>query len=159
MSIISVKHGGPWWCGDCELQWPYGHWVFRAACRDSVTQKEGVEFQHILPLDQRFSRTVAGRCFPIASFLNMSVNSEEFLKDQKKTLSSYMFVWWSCFPMQIAPAHFDSNSPPHKNLISFSFHLHHNLRCCLHLKPACPSTRCLCLTSFIAELFSLWFLV
>lgn len=43
--------------------------------------KKGFEFQHILPLDEKFCWTIAERCFPIASFLTMLMNSTEFVKN------------------------------------------------------------------------------
>lgn len=45
--------------------------------------KKGFEFQHVLPLDERFSWTVAERCFLIAFFLTMLMYSTEFFKNRK----------------------------------------------------------------------------
>lgn len=46
--------------------------------------KKGFEFQHLLSLDERFSCTIARRCFPIVSFLTTLMNFTEFVKTRKK---------------------------------------------------------------------------
>lgn len=43
--------------------------------------KKGFEFQYVIPLDEWFSWTIAGRCSPIAFFLTGLMISTELIKN------------------------------------------------------------------------------